>query len=306
MQYTVAAYSDTGLQKETNQDSLCVRRAKTRASGEFVLAVVCDGMGGLQKGELASAWCVDAFADWFDRSMGALPDLCQKGFTGVREQWGRLLEEIHGDLLRYSEEHGIQLGTTVNAFLTYEDRFLTVNVGDSRTYERKNTLRQLTQDQSLVAREIAAGRLTEEESRHHPQRNILLQCLGVGEGVIPEYRDGKVQNDALYLLCSDGFVHELSIAEMGDLLQPTFLQSKEALTDALRQITEICKERGETDNITAILIKAEESRSGEVKKAGGLRTFFRRAEARESAQLEPAITMLEQALLTHTQETIGR
>lgn len=175
MEYLVAAYTDTGIKKETNQDSICVRRAAVTGIGETILAVVCDGMGGLKKGEVASAAAVNAFGRWFDTNLSNLPMLCSTDFSQIRHHWRRLIEGLHQDLLRYSAKAGVQLGTTAAAFFAYGDRYLLMNIGDSRIYERKKALRQLTQDQSLVAREVAAGRITEDESRHHPQRNILLQ-----------------------------------------------------------------------------------------------------------------------------------
>ena len=304
MEYLVAAYTDTGVQKGTNQDSICVRRAAIAGIGETVLAVVCDGMGGLKKGEVASASVVRSFGSWFDNNLSQFRVLCGADFSEVRRQWTAMVERQHRALLCYSMESGTQLGTTVAAFFAYGDRYLTLNIGDSRIYERKQRLRQLTQDQSLVAREIAAGRITEEESRHHPQRNILLQCLGTGEQIItPVFSEGKVQNDALYLLCSDGLIHELSSEEIEKRLQFLYLNSKESLTAVLYEATELCKVRGERDNITSILLKAQESCYVRPRKTGGerLKQIFRAA---PSDQLSPAVTLLETAEIIHAREVI--
>lgn len=305
MEYMVAAYTDTGIRKETNQDSICVRRAAVTGVGESILAVVCDGMGGLKKGEVASAAAVNTFGRWFDTNLSNFPALCGTDFSKVRKHWKTLSEELHHDLLRYSVKAGVQLGTTVAAFFAYSDRYLLMNIGDSRIYERKKFLCQLTQDQSLVAREVAAGRITADESRHHPQRNILLQCLGTGDSIIPAFTEGKVQNDALYLLCSDGLCHELSHQEMEERFQAVYLNSKGAMTTALHDATELCKCRGETDNITAILLKAQESaymrpKKTEISKIKQLLHISGPENAAASAVL------LETAEVIHTQETIGR
>lgn len=304
MEYLVAAYTDTGVRKETNQDSICVRRASIVGSGETVLAVVCDGMGGLKKGEVASAAAVNAFGRWFDDNLQQLPALCCTEFSQVRLQWWRLVEKLHQELLRYSAKTQIQLGTTVAAFFAYGDRYLTMNIGDSRVYERKSAFRQLTKDQSLVAREVAAGRITEEESRHHPQRNVLLQCVGAGEHITPVFSEGKVQNKALYLLCSDGLCHEMSLEELEEHFQYVYLVSKDAMTAALKEATELCERRGETDNITALLIKTRESDYLKPKKAGmeKLKRMLHIASSNTNAQ--PAI-LLETAQITHTKEVIG-
>ena len=302
MEYLVAAYTDTGIQKETNQDSICVRRATVSDTGEIIMAIVCDGMGGLKKGELASAVSVDAFGTWFDNNMRSLPMLCGTDFSLIQRQWTVLVEEIHQSLRQYTAKSGAHLGTTITALFAYADRYLTMNIGDSRIYERKDILRQLTQDQSLVAREIATGRITEEESRHHPQRNILLQCLGAGDQVTPVFTTGKIRNDALYLLCSDGLVHEMPPEELAEHFQTVYLNSKDAMTAALREATELCKSRGETDNITSVLIKTRESDYVKPKKFG--MDQIRQAFHLTKANKEQTVTLLETAQVIHTEETI--
>ena len=304
MEYLIAAYTDTGIQKETNQDSICVRRAAITDACEIIMAIVCDGMGGLKKGEVASAASVNAFGAWFDKNLNSLPMLCGTDFSLIRRQWSALIEELHQNLQQYAARSGVQMGTTITAFFACADQYLTMNIGDSRIYERKNknVLFQLTQDQSLVAREIAAGRITEEESRHHPQRNILLQCLGAGDHVTPVFTTGKIRNDALYLLCSDGLVHEMSSEELAEHLQSVYLNSKDSMTAALREATELCKSRGETDNITSVLIKTQEGDCTNPKKFRLNR--LRQALHLAKANREQTVTLLETAQITHTEETI--
>lgn len=305
MDYTLAAYTDIGIQKPTNQDSICVRRAAVPAGGEALLAVVCDGMGGLKKGEVASATVVDAFGKWFDSQLSLLPALCSSDFSQVRRQWTTLIDGCHQSMLQYAAENNVQLGTTVSAFFTYTDRYLTLTVGDSRIYERKDKLTQLTQDQSLVAREIALGRITEEESRHHPQRNVLLQCVGAGEHIVPAFTEGKIRDDALYLLCTDGFVHEQSSAELEQRLQTVYLNSKAAMTNLLCDMTELCKTRGETDNITAVLLKTAESGCAKLTQTGIKGFWHKFSRSKEEVPVEKA-ALIETAQIVHTQEVIGQ
>lgn len=305
MEYTIAAYTDVGIQKESNQDSFCVRRAAVPGGGELLMAVVCDGMGGLQKGEVASAAAVRTFGGWFDGNLDRLPALCGRGFEPVRHQWEDLIRDLHSRLLAYARDRRVQLGTTLTAFLACGSRYLTVNVGDSRIYENQRQLRQLTQDQSLVAREIASGRITGEEARHHPQRNVLLQCLGAGAAVTPVFTEGTLLSGAVYLLCSDGFVHELSPAELGEALLPLRLGTREAMTETLTGLTETCKRRGETDNITAVLVKTRESGIAPAAPAG-LRGLLGRLRGPK----EPGVTaplgaaLLETAQIVHTTEEL--
>ena len=295
MEYLVTAYTDKGTRRSTNQDSLCVRRARDRGGGEILLAVVSDGMGGLSCGEVASAACVRRFAAWFDANLPLLPDLCGNRFALVRAQWGEMIASLHEELRDRAEESGSQMGATVTAIFACGGRYLTVNVGDSRIYERRQSLRQLTRDQSLVAREIERGRITEGQARRHPQRNILLQCLGVGEPPEPAFTEAAVEGGALYLLCSDGFCHEIPPEEMEELLFPERLPDKEAMTRRLTEMTELCKARGENDNITAVLFAARETA---VKKEPLLRRLFGKQDEEEG------VTLLETALIVHTEDFI--
>lgn len=304
MEYLAAAYTDIGVCKETNQDSICVRRAAVPGQGEIVLAVVCDGMGGLKKGELASAAVVNAFGMWFDRHLLELPLLCGADLSQVRSQWTDLIVCAHQAMLRYSAAYRVQLGTTVSAFLACGGRYLTLTVGDSRIYERRDHLCQLTQDQSLVAREIAAGRITEAEGRHHPQRNVLLQCIGAGGQILPVFTEGRVRAGALYLLCSDGLVHELTPAELEERFRPASLTAKAAMTAALQSAVELCKTRGETDNITAILLRADESRYTPAVRPR-MEKLHRLLSRRASTPVvSTEIMLLETAQIVHTQETL--
>lgn len=305
MEYVVAAYTDVGTTKKTNQDSFCVRRAALAGGGEMVLAVVCDGMGGLSKGELASAEAVRTFGAWFDGTMERLPALCAHGFGPVRQQWESLIGDIHSRLLVYSQAEQIQLGTTLVAWLAVNGRCLTVNVGDSRLYEHGGHLHQVTQDQSLVAREISLGRITEEQALHHPQRNVLLQCLGSGASVSPVFQEGRVSGGTVYLLCSDGFVHEVGRQELEQRLLPIRLDTKEAMTQALADVVEDCKARGERDNITAILVKAVESPLSQPE-AGGLRGWLDRLRTKKEGapERQPGVALVETAQIVYTQERI--
>lgn len=282
-----------------------MRRAAVVDVGETVLAVVCDGMGGLKKGEVASATVIDAFGKWFDAHLQMFPALCGTDFSQVRLQWTTIINELHLALLSYSAENRVQLGTTVSAFFAYADRYLTLTVGDSRIYEKKTSgLRQLTQDQSLVAREVALGRITEEQSRHHPQRNVLLQCIGVGDHIAPAFTEGRIGGDTLYLICTDGFAHELLCSDMEQRLNTVYLSSKNDMTAVLCEMTELCKARGETDNITAVLLKSAESGRRKRKRID-LKRLWRKILHPQKVPYAQKATLLETAQIIHTSETIS-
>lgn len=213
MEFLISANTDIGTVKKTNQDSLSVKLINT-CQGHMVFAVLCDGMGGLEKGEVASAAAIRAFDDW---TASELPKLCEGRIEDalLRRQWEKIIADMNRRIRIYGDGCGARLGTTVVAMLLTCDRYYILNVGDSRAYEITDRLKQLTNDQTFVAREIALGNMTEEEARLDERRNVLLQCVGASDEVYPDMFFGNVKKNAVYLLCSDGFRHE--VLPEGDL-----------------------------------------------------------------------------------------
>lgn len=302
MNYKIAVYTDAGAEKKNNQDSCGIRRAADNRGHEMVFAVLCDGMGGIQQGELASAEVVSSLTQWFDNHVKEIYTKSFTDFNFVREQLNQQFAAIHQRMVQYAHHNGIRLGTTMTAFLSCHGRYLTVNIGDSRIYEYTTVLKQLTQDQSLVAREVALGRITEEEAQHHPQRNVLLQCIGQGNQITPMYTEGRVVNNSVYLLCSDGLVHELSKQEIENALSTMRRAERDILTDCLISLTEHCKKKGETDNITGILITAAESFISN-EKAGFskvLKNILKKKQEFEEQHEITEVQMIESGMLIHT------
>jgi serine/threonine protein phosphatase PrpC len=151
---------------------------------------------------------------------------------------------------------GVKLGTTVVALLLTPRRYYLLNVGDSRAYAVSATeIRQLTEDQSLVNSEIKSGKLTAEQAAVDKRRNVLLQCIGVKEEVIPDLYFGTPEVNTVYLLCSDGFYHEVRPEELTSFLLPGALSVSEQMEEQSRCLIDLVKQRGEKDNITVAAIK---------------------------------------------------
>jgi protein phosphatase len=150
---------------------------------------------------------------------------------------------------RNSEYAG--MGTTLTAVLEVGGRIAVGQVGDSRAYLlREDGIRQLTRDQSLVAHKVSIGELTEEEARMHPERNILLQALGVRPTVEVALRSLAVYPGDVLLLCSDGLHGQMRANEIFDLI--TESASPEV---ACMDLIDLANARGGPDNITAVLIQ---------------------------------------------------
>ena len=253
MNFIVSASTDVGIEKNTNQDSLSVL-SLTTPLGKMVFAILCDGMGGLAKGEVASASLVNAFRTW---AVQELPKLCNAPLQEavLRSHWEKIIAEQNTRIKAYGAKQGVRLGTTaVLMLLTQTDSFI-LNVGDSRAYEITSQMRQLTKDQTFVAREVSLGRMTPEQAEVDARRSVLLQCVGASEAVYPDIFVEPTQCGAVYMLCSDGFRHEIRPEEIAYHLQPALLVSEQTMIAKAQELIELNKQRQERDNISVILIR---------------------------------------------------
>lgn len=254
MRFIATADTDIGISKDTNQDSVLIKHA-TVDGEEILLAVVCDGMGGLSKGELASATVIRAFSKWFDEELPF--ELQNVDLQVIGSKWSLLLKELNAQILEYSKSHGIEgVGTTFSGILFIGDQYVIGHVGDTRVYHIGASLTQLTTDQTFVAREISRGTMTLEQAKTDKRRNLLLQCVGASRVVEPQIICGKTEKGA-YMLCSDGFRHEITEGEIYESLNPINLMNKDAMHNNAKYLIEQVKNRGEKDNISVLLIKAE-------------------------------------------------
>ena len=252
MNYFLAAQTEVGLKKTCNQDSVVLKRAKFKGK-EVCLGVICDGMGGLSCGEFASKSVVEAFSDWFLYSYSKYENIWDEG--KMIEDIGSIISSENEGLLYYGKEHGIYLGTTVTAFLLVENRFFAWHVGDTRLYKISSSkIDKLTNDHTVIAKEIAEGRLSEKDAKKDPRRNVLLQCIGATNDVKPDMFCGEVQKGDILLLCSDGFRHEISEKE---ILSGLLNCDNQRFNKALRTLIDLNLKRKEQDNITVALIKVQ-------------------------------------------------
>lgn len=253
MNFIVSATTDIGISKSTNQDSLSVKVINT-SIGRMVFAVLCDGMGGLAKGEVASATVIQAFDNW---ARNELPLLCNKPLEDsvIRSQWDRIITEQNNIIKTYGARQGVRLGTTAVVMLLTQTRYYIMNVGDSRAYELTNGLKQLTADQTFVAREVALGNMTEEQAAVDERRSVLLQCVGASDEVYPDMFFGDTMENAVYMLCSDGFRHEITGDEIYASLQPNLLLDEATMQQHTVNLIELNKQREERDNISVVLVR---------------------------------------------------
>lgn len=233
MQVQTAAATHTGLVRSANQD------AHLSLPG---LAVVADGMGGHASGEVASALAISAF-----ERLGEPPLTTD----AVLEAVGRGNAAILAEAAAHREKTG--MGTTLTGVALVETdgpHWLVFNVGDSRVYHvGPEGVAQVTEDHSEVAALVAAGRLTAEEARSHPLRNVITRSLGMEPAPVVDTWLLPVVPGDLYLACSDGLNGELTEAEIARCIAdaPGLQEAADALVSA-------AVAAGGRDNVTVVLI----------------------------------------------------
>ena len=253
MSFLATVHTDAGIGKENNQDSALQIEARTDF-GDVMLSVVCDGMGGLDKGEVASATVIEAFSEWFEKELPKLIHL-EDVERMIFGEWEELILDCNQKISAYADELRIKMGTTLNAILFLRGRYYIANVGDSRAYLLSDGLYQLTKDQTLVQREVDMGRLTAEKAAVSPRRNILLQCVGASPIVTPDYYSGSFAAGQVYMQCSDGFRHVVTGEEIYRYLNTQELTDERKMADNAVYLAELNKNRKEKDNITVLLVK---------------------------------------------------
>lgn len=253
MNFIVSANTDIGITKSTNQDSLSVKVINT-PQGRMSFAILCDGMGGLDKGEVASASVIRAFDNWVHNKLPALCDAPIEDSV-LRAQWSQILEEQNKIIGSYGSRQGTRMGTTAVIMLLTQTRYYIMNVGDSRAYEIMDSLKQITEDQTFVAREVALGNMTKEQAEKDERRSVLLQCVGASDEVYPDMFFDDVKANAVYMLCSDGFRHEISADEIYEKLQPNGLFDENTMNQRVAELIELNKQRQERDNISVVMVR---------------------------------------------------
>jgi len=253
MEYLITAYSDIGIKKRTNQDSMFIKVAETEY-GKVCFSVLCDGMGGLAKGELASASIIRDFSKWFEYEF---PEMLYKGINpeNLRKTWENLIYESNYKIGYYSQHHNAQMGSTVSALLIVDGIYYIIHVGDSRIYLLDNTIKQLTKDQTFIQQEMDAGRMTPEEARRDPRRNMLLQCVGASNVIEPDFYLGEIQENSVFAICSDGFRHVITEEEIYAGLNPSISYNETIMYDNAVSLVELNKSRQEEDNISVALVR---------------------------------------------------
>lgn len=207
------------------------------------LFVVADGMGGHKAGDLASRYCVERLRLNVENSslttpVSILSEAIEKANLAVYEKAGESID-YEG------------MGTTLVAAVVFNATLYVANVGDSRLYLISDYIRQITQDHSWVEEMVRKGELREEETRFHPNKNIITRAIGTSPGVEADFFEIKLYPGNRLLLCSDGLSNMLDNEEIFDIAK----NKEEALETIGRRLIGKANENGGKDNISVVLVQ---------------------------------------------------
>lgn len=241
----VCGKTDVGLRRHENQDTFAVEQGE-----KLLIAVVCDGMGGAEGGQIASSLAVETFMKEIrallraDMTAGQLRELASfcvaKANTAVYQ--------------RALQDPAYQgMGTTLVSAVAGERDAVICNVGDSRAYLIHNgEMMRITHDHSVVQTLVENGDITAEEARTHPNRNLITRALGPDETTLCDAFDVSFAHGDKILLCSDGLVVTATDEEICRIVCAD-KRAEEKLDDLIA----LAKAQGAPDNVTAVLIEHE-------------------------------------------------
>ena len=247
----IAVRTDPGRIRPHNEDAVF-------GDAELGMAILADGMGGYNAGEVASGMATTLLATNFSRLVPAVfPQGARASDGGLVEQ--HLVSEIsaansaiYNAAQRQPQYAG--MGTTLVLAWFYDNRLSIAHVGDSRLYRlREGVFEQLTRDHSLLQEQLDGGMITAEEARFSQNKNLVTRALGVEESVEIEIRDHEVKPGDLFMLCSDGLNDMVEDDEIALTLQS--LSTNLAL--AADQLIELANDHGGRDNVSVILVRAK-------------------------------------------------
>ena len=230
--------TDIGRKREVNQDYVF---ATDETIGNLPnLLVVADGMGGHRAGDFASRFTVEVLAEEVQNCKETHPETILGNSIQAANE--RLLEEAEKD----NRLEG--MGTTLVAATIMDHVLYFANVGDSRLYLINKEIRQLSKDHSMVEEMVRLGGLTEEEAKHHPDKNIITRAIGVKQKVEPDFFEYRLKGGDIILMCSDGLTNMVDDDEIFQIVK-----SARDIVEAVESLIQRANENGGSDNIGVVL-----------------------------------------------------
>lgn len=236
----MASRTDMGRMRQRNEDACLFDDAAS-------WAVLADGMGGYQGGDVAARLVVDSVAGSLRASEATS---VSQMLAELRQATMRANTDVIAAARKDRALHG--MGSTVVATRFHDNTVLVSHVGDSRMYRyRRDELVQLTRDHSLLQEQVDGGMMSADAARVAPGRSLLTRALGVEAAVVPDVALHEARVGDVYLLCSDGLTDMLDDEDIALVCET--LSANLAL--AADHLVQLANDRGGRDNITVVLIK---------------------------------------------------
>ncbi|GIO21919.1 Stp1/IreP family PP2C-type Ser/Thr phosphatase [Oceanobacillus sp. J11TS1] len=217
------------------------------------IAIIADGMGGHQAGDVASLLAVENLKKRWEETE-------EVESREHIEQWlQNIIKETNAQIFQKSQENKQLegMGTTLVAAVMAGDLLTIAHIGDSRLYRaRGDSFEQLTEDHSFVNELVKRGEITEGDAEFHPYKNYIIRALGTEAEVDTDIKSLTWEIDDRLLLCSDGLSDKLSQTELGQLIR-----TDKEMEEIGQELIDIANERGGEDNISLILITHDGSDS---------------------------------------------
>ncbi len=236
-------YFDTnkGMIRENNEDNLIIEE-----KGRYNLYAVADGMGGHRAGEIASSIAINVIKEYFACCYANEDFMVPKFINESIEAANlRVREEA------YNNEEYFGMGTTITMVVVdlIENTAYVGNVGDSRTYILRNDeIKQITEDHTYVHELVKEKRITVDEAKKHPKRNVITRAIGSEEYIMTDIFEIELEDGDILLLCSDGLTTHISDDKIIETIK-TY-----GCSGSVEKLIKLSNDNGGTDNITVIII----------------------------------------------------
>lgn len=247
--FTIAAKTDIGNIKKINQDNLLCKSGKVE-NNEFGLFIVCDGVGGLSKGEIASTSVIEHFDSWCNNELIELLSNNLIDSNTIKNSICNNLYKVNQNLISFSNEQNIKLGTTTTILFVLNKKYYIAHIGDSRVYIVNKKLKQLTEDHTYYAKLMKEGNI---EKARKTKKSILTQCIGVKDHINIYLSEGNLNKNSTFILCSDGFYNKLD-KKITKKICKLKKKNQKKLKKHCDKLVDNIKAKGERDNITLIAV----------------------------------------------------
>lgn len=240
----IVSKTDTGRVRRSNQDSYLTGEI----SGSVAWAVVCDGMGGANGGNVASAMAVKVISEHINSAY-------RDGMSSnsIRYLLMSAISAANADIFDTAQNSDtlFGMGTTVVAVIIVNGIAHIAHAGDSRAYLINNSvMEQVTRDHSVVQSMIENGEITEEEAKHHPNRNVITRALGVNERIDVDYNEIDLKDGDAILICTDGLTNYVENDRILKIIK------NHKFYEYPEKLIETANNNGGGDNITVVMMSA--------------------------------------------------